>query len=139
VAIPVVAIAVWNVAFYFRDSNDMTLYGDGNTLVATSIARELEDEPAGTVVHMAAAPSMTFRSHNSIELVAPQVLGDDVLVPIVEPSHVPAVAGRTVFIFLPERATELQVVRSVHPGGTVRRATWRDGELLHVTYRLDGG
>jgi hypothetical protein len=22
---------------------------------------------------------------------------------------------------------------------TVRRATWRDGELLYVTYRLDGG
>jgi 4-amino-4-deoxy-L-arabinose transferase-like glycosyltransferase len=139
VAIPVVAIAVWNVAFYFRDSNDLTLYGDGNTLVATSIARELEDEPAGTVVHLVAAPRMSFRSHNSIELVAPQVLGDDVVVPIVEPSHVPAVGGRTVFIFLPERAAELQVVRAVHPGGTVRRATWRDGELLYVTYRLDGG
>jgi hypothetical protein len=130
------SVVVWNVAYYFRDDHDLKVYSDVNTLVATEVGRELQHESPGTHVFMAAPPRMGYRTHNSIEWQAPDVIGADIAEPIESAAHVPDVLGPTVFVFLPERAAELVVVRQRYPGGVAAEVRWRDGQVLYVTYRV---
>jgi hypothetical protein len=136
-AAAVAIAAVWNIGFFFRRSNELRHYGDLNTLVASELAVMLHDEADGTTVYMAALPRMSYTSHNTIQLMAPDVDGHDVETPVTDASRVPAVAGPTIFVFLPERAGELDVVRAVHPGGAVSEVIGPDEQVLYTIYRVD--
>ena len=52
-AVAVALLVGWNVNFYFRDHQQLLLYGDANTLLANELARHLEDKEPGTLVYFA--------------------------------------------------------------------------------------
>lgn len=131
----VVALMAWNLHFVFRDSNELTVWSDGNSLTAAKLANELSAAPAGAVVYTAFAPRMYFDSHSVVPFLADQVVGIDLIEPLVNVSDVPQLTGTTIFAFLPERLDELRVVQSVYPAGSLEEFHARDGSLQLVPMR----
>ena len=119
-----------------------TLYGftpAPNTVVADHLADALAAAPDGTVVDTAFAPRMSFASPaTTLPFLADHVVGIDLVEPLTMTADVPEVDGPTEFVFLPERAAELDIVRAVHPGGVTTVATSR-GTALYVSYALANG
>lgn len=110
-------------------------YGDVNSLIATRLAAELADEPAGTTVVGLMPPRMGLDSHHVRELVAPQVDPIDIADPIGAPAAVPDVERPAIFVALPERVAELEFVRSRYPGGTTLTRA-EAGHELYTMYRV---
>lgn len=133
----VLGLMAWNAHFVFRDSNETRVWASGNDMVADALANELAGEPAGTAVYTAFAPRMYFRSHSVVPFLAPQVVGTDLLDPILDEGAVPDVTGRTVFAFLPERLSEMNIVRTAYPNGTTRELFGRDGTVMITLYTVD--
>lgn len=132
----VIALMAWNVHFVFRDSNELIVWSDGNSLTAAALADELSGAPADTTVYTAFAPRMFFDSHSVVPFLADQVVGIDLLEPLSDAGDVPRLTDTTIFAFLPERVEELQVVRSVYPNGSLEEFNARDGTVMLVLYTV---
>lgn len=132
----VVGLMAWSLHFVFRDSNEPKAWSDVNSMTAATFADQLVGEHDGTVVYTAFAPRMYFRSHSVVPFLAPQVVGIDLLEPIDSADDVPQLSTPTIFAFLPERADELEIVRSVYPVGTTEQFLARDGALMLVLYTV---
>ncbi|MDT8306503.1 MAG: glycosyltransferase family 39 protein, partial [Anaerolineae bacterium] len=117
-------VAQRDLAYYFFDVYDGYVLGGYNTETATAIGRYLEDEPAHSV-YFFGPPRMGYTSLSTIPYLAPQMEGNDVAVPLDGPA--PWVLDRpTLFVFLPERVSELEHVRAAYPGGRYEQV-WRAG------------
>ena len=128
----VAATAVWNIGFFFRSGNELHHYGDVNTLVASELALTLHDAPEITTVYMSALPRMSYTSHHTIELMAPEVDGWDFEDPVTETWQVPPIVGATLFVFLPEPRCRARRGSRRAPGRSHhRRSETRRGSAVH--------
>jgi 4-amino-4-deoxy-L-arabinose transferase-like glycosyltransferase len=133
-AIGAVAIATTALVSEFTGPT-LPRYGDANSLVATRLASELARQPPGTEVFALMLPRMRLDGHHLEGLAAPHIVGVDLVEALAEPADVPAISGRSGFVFLPERRSELDIVRARFPGGT--EATRSDEGLeLYTVYRV---
>ena len=137
VAGAVVFLAFWNIHFFFRESNQLRIYGDINSLIATRLGFYLRERGPYTV-YFAGAPRMLYGGFPILPFLARDSTGVDLDQPLTGRSDVPAARGPTLFVFLPERSRELKWVRARYPSGLLRRLRAPTGEPLFTSYELSG-
>jgi hypothetical protein len=132
----VLALAAWNVRFYFGEYTPRGTYLGQRTEAATAIGRYVAGIPGRPYVYLFAAPA-TVMSNGSIRFLAHPLEGVDVLEPVAAARELPAPppGRRPVYVFLPERSGELLVVRRAVPRGTLTiRRSPVDERRLFVGY-----
>lgn len=133
-AVLITVIGVWNVrvAFY----KDLAVYRrpDLNSLAINEFAHDLRARGPGYTVYFGAPPSMFYGGRPMLHYLAPDAVGIDVLEPWTFDEPAPVLTGPTLFFFLPERRTEVDVVQVWFPGGQLNDYRDDKGELLYTTY-----
>ena len=137
VAGAVVFLAFWNIHFFFRESNQLRIYGDINSLIATRLGSYLREHGPYTV-YFAGAPRMVYGGFPILPFLARDSTGIDLDRPLTDKSDVPTARGATLFVFLPERVRELKWVRARYPNGLLRRLRAPTGEPLFTSYEPSG-
>ena len=130
----VLAAAVWNVGSYFDDSDPSSRSRDPNTLIANTLAYQLQATGPQVTVYYAASPRMTYRGHPNLPFIARGNVGIDILEPWSDLNPPPELTGPAVFVFVPERRGELHVVQGWFPDGEMIDVFTPDRTLLYTTY-----
>lgn len=136
-AVGVALIVLLDINFYFFDVYDTYVYGGQNTVVATEIGHFLQAQsPAEQDVYFYGFPRMGYFSLATIPYLAPQKNGIDITEPLGAPPVYP-LEGDTLFIFLPERLSELEFVRRAFPDGRYQEWIDRGDQLLFAVYQVE--
>ena len=131
-------VAIIDLNYYFNRAFDTYVFGGRNTLVATEVAYFLRDkEPADQQVYFFGFPRMGYFSLSTIPFLAPQKRAQDIIEPLTGPPALTPDAP-ALFIFLPERLSELALVQQRFPGGETREFRGPQEELLFVVYETTG-
>ncbi len=128
-----------DVRFYFATYTPHGDYGGWNTEVAHRTADYLNDLGPEWSVYFYGPPRMGIAPQGgfpSVPFLVPHVSAVDVWEPLADPDVVPAGPRPTVYLFLPERAVELDVVRGAFPGGTEKHFPGRGGRMLFIAYEV---
>jgi 4-amino-4-deoxy-L-arabinose transferase-like glycosyltransferase len=129
----VLAGSCWSLVYFFSDSNRGDVYGDVNTEVAEHLAREVEAIGPGATVYFLGAPRMTYRGFGDLVFRTPDATAVDVTEPWAPTSAAPSADTTTLFVAVPERAGELDLVTLWYPDG-VRHDTRDDrGAVLYTS------
>ncbi|MFO7663388.1 MAG: glycosyltransferase family 39 protein [Chloroflexota bacterium] len=129
-------VALVDVNYYFNRVYDTYVLGGLNTQVATEVAYFLRDEePAEQDVYFFGFPRMGYFSLSTIPFLAPDKNGIDIIDPLTLPPDF-LISGPTLFIFLPERLNELELVRQRYPGGGYEEFYSDQGEFLFAVYEF---
>ncbi len=132
-----VAMAVWtDLSFYFGDYSANKRFGDLNTETAIAVAQMLDEREPGVEVYFFGG-RMGYYSHSSIPYLASDANGYDVLQPLTAPPDW-ELQGPTIFIFLPERSSEMALVEKRYPGGNAFQETGSNAQL-YLAYEVLGG
>ena len=136
VAALVFVTAVTNLYRYFRDDNQVAIYGDETTEIVEHLAESLQGSDPPDTVYLAGAPRLWYGGFANFTFRAPDVVGIDIERPLTAPGDVPAIGGPTLFVFIPERATELDVVRTKYPDGELTVVVDSAGGVLYSSYEV---
>ncbi|HHN93483.1 MAG TPA: hypothetical protein ENK17_01825, partial [Anaerolineae bacterium] len=134
-------IAGLNLNYYFADFTPTRVYGNPTAEVGTELARYLNAHDDGAVVYFYGPPFM-YWGHGTLLFMARGVTGFDVPPPGEPPAEGTPPPDTFLphgvrFVFLPERAAEMEEVEERYPGGTVQRFySDADGRLLFIIYSL---
>jgi 4-amino-4-deoxy-L-arabinose transferase-like glycosyltransferase len=132
----VVATAVTNLYRYFRDDNQVAIYGDETTEIVEHLARSLQGSDPSDTVYLAGTPRLWYGGFANFAFRAPDVVGIDIERPLMARGDVPEISGPTLFVFIPERATELDVVRTRYPDGVLTVVVDSAGGVLYSAYEV---
>jgi 4-amino-4-deoxy-L-arabinose transferase-like glycosyltransferase len=124
-----------DLQFYFGEYVPNEGFGDPNTQVASQLGHFLEGFPSGSEAYFFGAPRMGYYGFPTIPFMAPQVTGIEVEEPLESPPDW-RLTGPTAFVFLPERESEMALVRERYPDGGLVRFLDRDGSLLFIVYEV---
>jgi 4-amino-4-deoxy-L-arabinose transferase-like glycosyltransferase len=125
----------FDLYFYFGEYSDELKFGDNNTETANAIAQYLLDLDSVQRVYFCGPPRMGYYTHATIPYLVPGVIGYDVVDPIFEPPS-EVITESTVYIFLPERISELEFVEQAYPDGEVVVKEGRDQIQLFTAYQI---
>lgn len=135
-AVIMLAVVTQDLTYYFFDVYDSYILGGINTVVATEVAYYLEEqEPEAQDVYFFGFPRMGYYSLSTIPYLVPQMEGHEVLDPVQEPPDW-QLDGPTIFIFLPERISELEPVRQAYENGHYREFYSDDKLFLFAAYEV---
>ncbi|MBN1137727.1 MAG: glycosyltransferase family 39 protein [Anaerolineae bacterium] len=115
----ITALAVGNLHYYFVTFTSSHRYGSANGETATMIGHYLRSQAPGTQVYFLGAPRI-YWGFGTMGFLAPQVHGHDIEQPLIGPPDLPDMSQSVVFVFLPDRAGELQWVQAAFPSGQAR-------------------
>ncbi|GJM40420.1 MAG: hypothetical protein DHS20C20_07020 [Ardenticatenaceae bacterium] len=135
-AVLLTILVLLDITFYFGDLYESYTLGGDNTMVATKIAYELQNEPETPDVYFLGFPRMGYFSLATIPYLAPDVTAVDVVEPMIEPPDW-RIEGATIVIFLPERLEEFAVVESAFANGRYEEVRDEKNRLLYAIYRLE--
>jgi 4-amino-4-deoxy-L-arabinose transferase-like glycosyltransferase len=130
-----------DLRFYFSDYTPRSDLGGVNTEVAQRVSEYLNDLGPEWRVYFYGSPRMGIgREHGfpSVAFLAPDANPYDVMETMTDLSHLPDLRFPATFIFLPERAFELNVVREAFPGGTEKHFPGRLERILFVALEVPG-
>ena len=115
----VAALAFWNLYFYFDIYTPLNSYAENP--VTTEVGNYLHSQTGQTFVYMLTPPHF-YLNYGNIKFIANDPPGMDIRDPLNSVTALPAPpAGlRPVFIFIPERLNELEVVKQWYPNGNLR-------------------
>jgi hypothetical protein len=140
--IVVVVLAVWNINFYFNDYTPRNIFGWINVEVGTEVGYYLANQPDSEEVYVYFfGPPRMYYGFGTTKFLSRDVDGEDIHDPLVVPEQLSSLpyGKRPIFVFLPEREGELEVVRQRYPEGDlyrIPRYTHRD-EMLFISYEPD--
>ena len=135
--VAVVLLGVASVRWYFVEYTPTLLYGNPNAVVATALGHYARDRLGPDWrIYLFGAPRL-YAGFGSIPYLARGVEGTDVTAPLTGPPAPTLVRPdkHAAFVFLPERARELDLVRQTFPGGeleTVPSPPGRRPPLSHL-------
>jgi hypothetical protein len=137
----VLALSIISLKWYFVDFTPQRLYGGYNGVVATSIGKYARDELGDDWRMYFFGPPRMYIGFATIPYLAPDVEGTDMIEPLTRPPGPDMVRADkgAVFIFLPERRTELDLVQQLYPDGEldiVPSPVPNSTEPLYVIYRV---
>ncbi len=136
----VMLIGIWNYQHYFFREEPSAHTGGENTIVATELAYYLRDM-GPTTVYFGGGPRMWYGGFRTLPFIARQAIGKDIDEPLKDDSPALSQPGRLVFVFLPERASELDIVRRWYPNGVRREhrpsQAGERSRLLFVSYEVN--
>lgn len=136
-ALLLAAVMVQDVHYYFFRAYDRYVLGGLNTQVATEVAYYLRDLP-DQEVYFLGFPRMGYFSLSTIPYLAPQMSGRDIAEPLTRPPEW-ELMGPTLFIFLPERLNELELVQAAYPDGRFLTFSDSEGVMLFASYEVRPG
>jgi hypothetical protein len=113
-----VALAVSSLRFYYAEYTPLRPYGSSHGETATMLGHYLQDLNGDYQVYFFGPPRM-YWGFGTMEFLAPDVPAYDVLEPITAPPEFVNPDRDPLFVFLPERLTELQEVRRNYPHGQI--------------------
>lgn len=118
----VLTLGVFSIHWYFVRFTPLRVYGNPNAVVATSIGKFASDELGPDWQIFFFGPPRMYIGFGSIPYLAPDVPGQDIHEPITEPPDwdLAELDKHVLFIFLPERLDELELVKQAFPGGELR-------------------
>jgi 4-amino-4-deoxy-L-arabinose transferase-like glycosyltransferase len=134
-ALLIVALAVGSLGYYFLRYTPARRYGGENGHTATIIGRYLRGTNEGVRAYFFGPPRI-YWGFGTMEFLAPNVFGEDVVEPLQAPPDYVDGGGGTLFIFLPERAGELSWVQQAFPDGRLREFYDPDGRLRFIAYEV---
>jgi 4-amino-4-deoxy-L-arabinose transferase-like glycosyltransferase/SAM-dependent methyltransferase len=136
-------VALWvaqgDVRFYLVDYASSADFGGLNTEVANRAADYLNDLGPEWEAFFFGPPRMGISKQGgfpSTPFLAPEVQTLDVWDPLGAISDLPPVRMPSVFIFLPERAGEMAVVKEAYPAGIEKHFPGRYGRILFLAYEV---
>ncbi|MFZ1396427.1 MAG: glycosyltransferase family 39 protein [Candidatus Promineifilaceae bacterium] len=135
-AVLLVALLFIDIKFYFGDLYESFTLGGDNTMVATQIAYDLQDEPVPPDVYFLGFPRMGYFSLATIPYLAPDVAAVDLIEPLTAPPDW-EIDQPTMVIFLPERLAELALVQERWGNGRYDEIRDARNRLLYAVYRLE--
>jgi hypothetical protein len=135
-AVLVLTMSYASLNFYFVRYTPSNEFGGLNTLVADRMGKYLAALGPDYQCYFFGAPRM-FYGFATIPYYARGVVGMDLHQPIQAPPDFVNPARKAVFVFLPERQNELDLVRQAHPTGRLREFREK-GQLLFIAYEADG-
>ena len=121
----------------FHDPTQPERYSDPNTEVVNRMAYEARALGPDLTVHFSGPTRMWYGGFANILIIAPDAEGIDVEATWGPDSPRPALDGPALFVLLPERRAELDVVRAWFPGGAVTEHATEEGEPQFTAYRVD--
>jgi 4-amino-4-deoxy-L-arabinose transferase-like glycosyltransferase len=121
--------------FYFGEYSGNQKFSDNNTETANAIAEYLLEVDSIHRVYFCGPPRMGYYTHSTIPYLVPDAIGYDVDNPLIEPPS-EALSEPTVYIFLPERLDELELVEQAYPGGKVVIKRGREQINLFTAYQI---
>lgn len=115
----VLAIMLWNVYFYFGSYTQQNRYGGTHAL--TEIAYYLRPQAGERYVYMFTSPYF-YLNHGTIRFVAKNPAGTDMIDALTSITAMPTPSARLrpLFIFVPERIQELEVIKQQYPEGLLK-------------------
>ena len=119
--------------FYFSVYTPSHEFAGGNTEVADRMGKYLKVLGPDYQCYFFGAPRMYY-GFATIPFIAREVKGTDVLEPITDGVTFVIPDRKPVFVFLPERLGELDVVRRFYPVGLLREFRNKNGQVLFVAY-----
>jgi 4-amino-4-deoxy-L-arabinose transferase-like glycosyltransferase len=119
--------------FYLVRYTPSHVYGGANTEVAHRMGLYLRGLGPGYYCYFLGAPRM-YLGFATIPYLARDLQGSDVLEPLSDPAWLLPAKGEPVFVFLPERAAELEAVRRRYPSGALREFRDASGNVLFTAY-----
>jgi hypothetical protein len=128
-----------DVSFYFGQYARNGDFGGLNTEVAQRVADYLADLGSDWQALFFGPPRMGISDEGgfpTVRFLVPEVQRQDVPVPITHLGDLPGMQSPVVFLFLPERMPELQVIRGALPGGVEKIFPGRFDRLLFVAYEV---
>jgi len=123
------------VHFYFAEYTPTRRYGSTNGEAATMMAYYLQELDGDTQAYLFGAPRL-YWSFGTMEFLAPEVPGFDIVQPLDAPPHFVDTSRDSVFLFLPERASELAWVVQTFPEGEAYEFYSAGGELMFTAYTV---
>ena len=123
------------VRFYFVEFTPSRRYGSANGETATMMAYYLRDLEGDTQAYLFGAPRI-YWSFGTMEFLAPEVSGFDIVEPLDAPPDFVDRSQGAVFLFLPERSSELGWVAKAFPEGKTHEFYDTDGELRFTAYTV---
>lgn len=137
--LPVACLMGWfmflDLHYYFFEVYDSYVLGGLNTLVASEVADFLqEQENPAQSVYFFGFPRMGYYSISTIPYLNPLMSGIEVDPPLTGPPAWDAPSGDLMFIFLPERLSELEWVRQVYENGRYQEFHDANGQTLFAVY-----
>jgi len=130
------AAAAHDVYFYFVEYSPSGRFSDIETETANRIADHMMATSPLDQTYLFGLPSMGFATP-SMRYILGEDVGEDVVGPIYGEATFD-LSGPTLFIFLPERLDELSLVANAYPGGARQDVYGHAGELLFVSYYVEG-
>jgi 4-amino-4-deoxy-L-arabinose transferase-like glycosyltransferase len=121
--------------FYFGEYSGNQRFSDNNTETANAIADYLLGLDSVKRVYFCGPPRMGYYTHSTIPYLVPDVVGYDVPEPFQEPPT-DVINVPTVYIFLPERQDELELIEQSYPYGKVVVKNGRDQIQLFTAYQI---
>jgi 4-amino-4-deoxy-L-arabinose transferase-like glycosyltransferase len=134
-ALILLVAAALNVGYYFGDYTPSGAFGGLNTEVGMRVGEYLRGQEPGSHVYFF-GPKRMWVGYATIPFLAPGMDLHDVEEPLTAPPAFVAPAGDVLFVFLPERASELSWVAPSYPGGTYAEVHGHTGEVLFSVYEL---
>lgn len=128
------AAIIRSLSFYFLEFSANHRFGDLNTETATAVGHYLQGWPPGSRAYFLGG-RMGYYSHSTIPYLAPQVDGEDVY-DLVESAQDFAVTGPTVFLVLPERKAELQIIEAAYPQGIERAHPGDEEDVIFHSFAI---
>ncbi len=123
--------------FYFGEYSPSRRFGDAGTEVANAVVARVAATSPLDRAYLFGLPRMGVFTYSSIGY----VLGDGLLLDVPGPAQGEYridVSGPTLLFFLPERVGEMQRLLEAHPGGIIEEVYGESGELLFVSYYVEG-
>jgi hypothetical protein len=114
-----VALTLLSLHWYFIEFTPQRRYGGYNGVVATAIGKYAHDELGPEWQMYFVGPPRMYIGFGSIPYIAADVEGVDIREPLTAPisRDIVNTDKHAVFILLPERRDELQMIRATFPGG----------------------
>jgi 4-amino-4-deoxy-L-arabinose transferase-like glycosyltransferase len=109
-------LALTSVRYYFGPYQDLWIYGSFNGEVATRLGYYLRDLGPEWQEYFFGAPRM-YADFGSTPFIAKEIKLYDVKEPLTRPPTFVDRKYKAVFVFLPERAHELALVKQLYPNG----------------------
>ncbi len=131
-------ISLDDARFYFTEFTPPTRLLADNNMVAQRLANILQARPKEMRVFFFGAPRMGFYSLASVPYLAPHIEGFDMNAGWGSPENPDVVGDALMFVFLPDKESDLAGVRAAYPGGELVEETTPDGDLIFWRYEVPG-
>jgi len=90
----------------------------------------------GWQLYCVCPPRMGFFTHPTVQFLAPRAEGHDVAEVITSPPNW-VEPGPTLFLILPERQAELDLIKQAYPGGITSEEYYRTNDLFFTFYQVN--